>query len=925
MDLLDLIKVNPEYTIAALIKVYKNQTANEQYIKNASELNNIGFNAFDAPAMSSIAEKYLDTKTITKNQLNYVQKVITKYRKQFDISIKPLSITIVESGKSIDKKETIKGKGKLATLNNDRIEITFLYNKNTVEDVKALEGRKWNPEIKAWTAPLTKVNVDRLLSYGFNICPKLQAFVNEYNNVQITAKDIPMNITPFPFQVDGINFVEKNKGRVLIADEMGCITKDTELIINVRGTARRWKMNKIYNRFVSRDEIMYTRSLSKDKNEFRLNKIEGVYYKGKKKVYLLKTKTHSIKATKDHIFITNKGDKELKDLKIGDILFTNGANACPICKSTENIIYYKHSKFKGYCKKCMYRLLRSKGKEYKEELGGNGNYIQVMGMQNHPYNRTDGVSKHRLVYEAYLNGMSYEDWKYTIRYNKIISSHRFLTPKEIIHHIDEDKSNNELDNLEYFSTSSDHQKRHSNYKNFGKFFIPKQEKIISIEYYGIEDVYDITMQSPNNNFIANGIVVHNCGKTIQAIGYYALHSERRPVLVVVPASLKGNWEKEINKCLPDEPVQIISGRSLMDYYIINGFIIINYDIISHHLSALEKIPFKGIIIDECHYIKNQKAERTKATKFLAKKIEDVLALSGTPITNKPLEFFTILNILQPIVFKSWWNYVTRYCGAKRGYWGLELGGATNTEELYNKLINTVMLRRLKKDVLKDLPDKTRTIIPMRIKNSKEYKEILADFINWSGSYTGNQKLGMVKIQKLQQVAAIGKMESVFEWVDNMLETGEKLVIFATHHKTIDMLMKRYKDKTVKIDGRTSTAPNVRSDIVNEFQTNENIRLFVGSIKAAGVGLTLTVSSNVAFIEYPWVPSDVLQAEDRCHRIGQKNAVNVWHLVSEDTVEELLLNVLNEKAEILGQVLDGKAVGEESVFKSLLDSLTKGEN
>lgn len=922
MDLLDLIKTDPRYTVAALLKVYCNQSTDEKMIGGTKHINNIGFNMYDAPAMTSLVEKYLDTKILTKNQVTYLQRSIPKYWKQFDITIKPVPIKVIETGKDKKKKtkKDVKSLDKTAKKNGDCIIITFPYNLDTIQNVKSLDGRKWNPTDRIWEAPITISNIDKLRGFGFSICADLENWINEQSSIKLTASDIPISKMPYPFQVEGITFIEKNKGRVLIADEMGCLSEDTKLIVNVKGTARRWNMYKIYNRFLTKNEIMYTRSLDKNKNEFRLNKIERVYYKGKRKVFLLKTETHSIKATKDHIFITTKGDKELKDLKVGDILYTNGTKACPICKSKENIIYYKNSKFKGYCKKCMYRLLRSKGKEYKEELGGNGNYIQVMGMQNHPHNRTDGVSKHRLVYEAYLNEMSYENWIHTIRYSRIIPKHRFLTPEEVVHHIDENKSNNELSNLEYFPTHSDHQKIHGNYRNFGKFFIPKQEKILSIEYCGQENVYDITMQSPNNNFIANGIVVHNCGKTIQAIGYCALHHEKRPVLVIVPASLKGNWEKEIKECIPDGNVQIITGRTPCDYYEINGFIIINYDILKYHLEYLDKVPFKTIIIDECHYIKNVKAERTKAARFLAKKVKEVIALSGTPITNKPLEFFTILNILQPKVFKSWWYYVTKFCGAKKGYWGLELGGATNTEELHNILIRTVMLRRLKKDVLKDLPDKIRTVVPLDIQNDKEYKKAHKEFIDWFLSGSINNKLAMVEMEKLKQVAAMGKMKQVIDWIDNFLNTGEKLVVFATHKKVINILMEKYKSIAIKIDG--SVSPSKRTGIVNKFQKDNSVKLFVGNIKAAGVGLTLTAASNVVFLEYPYVPSDILQAEDRCHRIGQDNAVNVWYLVAKDTIEEQLLEILNAKAEVLGQVLDGKSVGEASVFQTLINKITK---
>jgi SWI/SNF-related matrix-associated actin-dependent regulator 1 of chromatin subfamily A len=423
------------------------------------------------------------------------------------------------------------------------------------------------------------------------------------------------------------------------------------------------------------------------------------------------------------------------------------------------------------------------------------------------------------------------------------------------------------------------------------------------------------------------------GKTAQTLAWLQMHPELRPVIVVVRASLKLNWAKEIRMWMPEGTrVQILSGRKNNVKLDTSAIIIINYDIMSDRIGEILKIRPKVAIIDECQDVRNtggkrKKVQRTEAVKRLCKACEHVIGLSGTPIVNRPIEFYNILHFIEPAMFPTRWQFAHRYCNAKHTGFGWDFSGASNTTELHEKLNGVLMIRRLKSEVLKDLPEKTRSVVPFEIDNYSEYREAEDNFLDWLEETEGREKAdrasfaqAFVKMEKLKQLAVEGKMQTMIQWVADFLETGEKLVVFATHIRTVDILMKEFADVAVRLDGATKQAD--RQKVVDRFQQDNRAKLIVGNLRVLGVGTTLTAASNVAFFEYSPVPGEHMQAEDRVHRIGQKDGVVVWYLVAVDTIEEKLVRLLEKKARVLGQILDGKVVGDTSVFNELLQQLRR---
>jgi SWI/SNF-related matrix-associated actin-dependent regulator of chromatin subfamily A-like protein 1 len=410
------------------------------------------------------------------------------------------------------------------------------------------------------------------------------------------------------------------------------------------------------------------------------------------------------------------------------------------------------------------------------------------------------------------------------------------------------------------------------------------------------------------------------GKTLEALGYLQLHLKLRPAIIIVPASLKLNWEREAEHWLPNPRVEILSGTK--PWKITGEIIIINYDIISGWKETIKALKPQVLILDECHLIKNNSAQRTKAVKQIAKGIPHVIGLSGTPILNRPIEIYNALKLINPEVVGSLWDYGKKYCGLHHNGYGWDFNGASHTTELHKLLIESVMIRRLKSEVLADLPEMMHSFVPIELDNRKEYQSAEQDFISFVQRTKGseaaekaNNAATLVEIEGLKQLAVKGKMKQVIDWINNFLEADGKLVVFAVHKFVIDQLMDAFKGISVKIDGSVSMVD--RQKAVDAFQTDPKIKLFVGNIQAAGVGITLTAASSLVFIELGWSPSVMDQAAARIHRISQKFSVMIYYLLAVDTIEEKIAKLLDKKRKTVDAVMDGIETDQKSLLSELM--------
>lgn len=421
------------------------------------------------------------------------------------------------------------------------------------------------------------------------------------------------------------------------------------------------------------------------------------------------------------------------------------------------------------------------------------------------------------------------------------------------------------------------------------------------------------------------------GKTFQSLKVFQRNrSQLSPCIVVCPAPLKWNWAEEAHKHIGVE-AEILNGTKpprATNRLRTPDLVIVNYRILGHWLRYLRsKHNFPAcVILDEVHKIKSQKTQAYKNVKKLCKGVEHIIALSGTPLTTQPTELFATLNLLWPTEFKSFRQYANRYSNVHYTPFGRQYKGAKNLDELHDRLKQLGMVRRRKMDVLHELPARTVFINPIEL-NSKqrtEYNKAKTDFLKWLQSKGNKRKANrarravqMVKIGYLRRLAAELKLDQTKDWIDHYLqESSEKILIFGVHKAVLQPLHEKYKAQSILIDG--SITGKARHQEIKVFSQSNQKRIAFCNIQAGGVGLNMQAARDVAFIELPWTPADLDQAISRAHRMGQTKGVNIHLLIAQNTIEEKLCRILQERQKILDNVLDGKP--NEDLQMDLFDRL-----
>ena len=460
---------------------------------------------------------------------------------------------------------------------------------------------------------------------------------------------------------------------------------------------------------------------------------------------------------------------------------------------------------------------------------------------------------------------------------------------------------------------------------------PKIEKIIEITKVGKEKVYDIVMDDPHRNFIANGIIVHNCGKSLQALAYVA-HTKQQKTLVVCPSSVKYAWESEVKKWTKLKSFVIDSKSKLTDkLFNEHDIFIINYDIVKKHFEFIHNKRFDVAIVDEVQYIKNSAAQRTKFVKAIVKRCESILLLSGTPMMSRPVELFNGLNLIDPRMWNDWYGYTKRYCDGKQGIFGYEYKGASNIEELQRK-IGKYFLRRTKDQVLKELPPKTFVNIPtvLDTKTKSQYnlaeKNLVAYLKDVKDKKNHEIRKSMqaeklIKLNELRQLTTKGKITTAKNMITDIIEAGEKVVVFSVYTQPLEELFEEFKDKAVILTGKSNDIQ--KKEAIEKFQEDDSVSVFFGGMISAGAGITLTAASNVLSIDFSWTPGDHQQSHDRIHRPGQKaKKVTIYQLFAKDTIDEYMTDLLAEKQKLFDVIIEGKDVSasNDSSFSMINDVL-----
>ena len=454
------------------------------------------------------------------------------------------------------------------------------------------------------------------------------------------------------------------------------------------------------------------------------------------------------------------------------------------------------------------------------------------------------------------------------------------------------------------------------HKNLTTLIIKRKKKEEKIEY--LNDTIERKIENlPKKlrkslyDFQIDGIkfgIEHHCrfllademgvGKTIQAISLAYIYRDSWPVLIICPGSMKYLWKGEIQKWLglKDYRINILNSskqRISQEAY----FYVISYDLVHNILKKLKKMTFDFVILDEAHSIKNKESLRAKNILPIAIRAKRLILMTGTPLLAKPYEGYTLLYALRPDLFSYFKKFAYRYCDPQPTPFGTKWSGASNTKELH-WILSTLMIRRLKKDILNYLPPKRRQKILV-----KTDPEIIAKIRELRSEIKG--RTGTLESYTL---TASAKKEGVCEYINDVLEsTDEKIIVFGYHHEMLDrieLLMEEKKVDFIRIDG--TTKQEIRYEYVNYFQKKKNCRVAILSIIAASTGITLNSAHIVLFAELTWTPSIMIQAEDRAHRIGQKSEyIDIKYLYGEETLDDFILEILQKKLTIVSTTIDDK--------------------
>ncbi len=431
------------------------------------------------------------------------------------------------------------------------------------------------------------------------------------------------------------------------------------------------------------------------------------------------------------------------------------------------------------------------------------------------------------------------------------------------------------------------------------------------------------------------------GKTCQAIGTVTI-AKAYPCLVICPASLKINWQREFKKfagkqalILDDNnkatwqrfyeakccDIFIVNYESLKKFFVLNVKDDSRFTMKSITFDSRISL-FRSVIIDESHKCKSTKTQQSKFTEGICKGKEFILELTGTPVVNDNTDLIQQLKIMERLEdFGGYKHFVDKYCSGPKK--------ASNVKELNWRLWQSCFFRREKAKVLKQLPEKTRQYLEVDITTRTEYKRAENDLISYLRNYkdADDEKIArslrgevMVKMGILKAISARGKIKAAAEFIHDVIDGGEKLIVFA-YLKEVVYELKKIFPKAVTVTGEDNQSQ--KQYAVDQFQDNPDCKLIILNYKSGGTGLTLTAASRVAFVEFPWTFSDCEQAEDRAHRNGQKNNVNCYYFLGKDTIDEYMYQVIQTKKDIANGVTGTDDVVKENII-DLAMNLFKGK-
>jgi SWI/SNF-related matrix-associated actin-dependent regulator 1 of chromatin subfamily A len=681
------------------------------------------------------------------------------------------------------------------------------------------------------------------------------------------------------FQKVAVHFLEgklpTGEQHRVLADDPGCVDGAALVSFNRAGKGFKLPLAMAYAHFHGlarhsrqnwrKDIPTYARCL-KD-GELRLGLLKDILYRGTRPVVkLILASGKELRVTSDHEVCTGLDVWRPAGLLLpGDKVLTNGTQVCIRCQGTENIVSYATAKFAGYCKQCVYRYMRKNSNTDSPNIDKDG-YVTVYGQFDHPRcsSHDYGIYEHILVMEAHLG--SYLIWP------------------EQVHHKNEIRHDNRIENLELV-TPSQHHIEHNKRLHLPRFH-PKEDTVVSVAPDGLTDVYDIVMYDESHNFVANGIIVHNCGKT--PVTCVALARKGvQSALIIVPAPHKDTWARHLVEwgvCHQDD-IGIV--RTRIDYPR-GKFVIVSYELLlSEPLKrALMKKRFDVVVIDEAHRLKSPAAQITQIILGrkgpLVERAPWKIELSGTLMPNRPMELYTHLATLAPSLIKKYKTqeaFGKQYCGGHFDGRGMNYLGASNTEELA-ELCKPFMLRREIADVFQDLPP---------VLENEAFLEVGQLYASVADT----------PLATLRKIVGLAKLPHALDYIlDRLSNSSDKLLIYAWHQEVIEGLHKGLEIfGAAKFYGPMTAAAKIAA--LQEFKTNNKCRVLIAQEQAAGTaidGLQL-VCNKIVRVELDWSDGGNRQSTGRLYRFLQDKPVYDTYMVALGTLDDRVLRSQYRKREV----------------------------
>ena len=811
-------------------------------------------------------------------------------------------------------------------------------------------GFTWEPALKLWVMdsydfecfaddyPELFIDTNDVsgISLEYNDLLHVDEFLDIEENTDIDLGKalslLKKDVVPYGYQKEGISYILSKK-YCLLTDEMGCVDGDAIVTVKRAGCSRKMKLSDLcfkFNGGISHgnkawDENIPTEIRCYYDGSLRSMPISKVWESGYKEVLkIFLDDGKELICTPEHQVLTEHGWVEAQYLLNKNVL-TNGNECCLKCGSTDDIITYKKSLYAGYCRSCMYFYRDAARKATADGVIRKDGYRYIYVGKSYPNYKKQGIAEHRLVVEANLNGYSYKEYRELIAFNKNLSKFnlKIIPPDFEVHHKNGIRLDNRLDNLE-LKTKYVHHAEHESKNIFNKIkiFKPKKIKCTAIKRLGKKTTYDVRVPYADS-FVANGIIVHNCGKSLQALTSSLPYIDNK-VLVICPAFLKYNWRAEYLKFsdVPEKRILLAKNKKEVGRWDTNNYdvLIINYEMLRSGVLNDIFNDFGMVILDECHYLKEPTAQRTESFLYLMEqhKPEFLVGLTGTPVQNRVPEFYTLLKLMSMCPsktngkkitdsFMTYSSFCERFSYKKlKKFRGMRQAivkyeGSKNIKEL-KEYLKGKFIRRMAKDHL-DLPEFSHQniLVELTKKALTEISESLR--LAWEEQVIDSEGDEEESFSTAKARAALAKAPAVVNFTDDLLqqEPDSPVVIFSDHRESVDFMfeaLSKKKKSVARIYGGTPNAK--RHKIVKDFQAGK-LDVLVATIGAAGTGLTLTKSNKMIFCDLNWVPGQNAQAEKRIHRVGQKNRCMYYHFILPG-IDEMISSSLQEKIETINKVI-----------------------